>query len=71
MIKVRLLTNGGYEAMEKVSLGTIFNADDSSSPGLVLISRQDLISAGADGDSFTVSSLAFFIGSEVEIVENA
>jgi len=69
MIKVRLLTDGDYDAMEKVSLGTIFNADNTTYPGLALILRQDLISAGADGDLFTVESLSFYVGSEVEIVD--
>lgn len=70
-IKVRLLTTGLYNSMATVELGTIFDAEISHGRFMSLaeIKREDLIAAGADGDYFTVESLSFFVGTEVEIVE--
>lgn len=70
-VKVRLLTDGLYQSMRTVPLGTIFEASIFHGPfmSLVEIKREDLIAAGADGDYFTAHSLSFFVGSEVEILE--
>jgi len=71
MIKVRLLTKGGYQSMINVPLGTIFKAKlrKGATLSMAIISRKDLLEAGADGNYFTNKSLCFFIGSEVEIVD--
>lgn len=71
MTKVRLLTDGDYHSMADVEIGTIFEAEISEGlfMDLAEISREDLLAAGADGDYFSVDSLSFFVGSEVEIVE--
>lgn len=70
-IQVRLLTTGLYNSMATVELGTVFQAGilEGVDLDLAIISREDLIKAGADGDYFTAEELCFFIGSEVEIVE--
>lgn len=71
MAKVRLLTDGDYQSMADVEIGTIFEAEIGKGlfMDLAEISRKDLLAAGADGDYFTLDSLSFFVGSEVEIVE--
>lgn len=70
-MKVKLLTDGGYTCMDNVKLGTIFDAEAvGRASNLVRISRSNLIAAGANPDTFSRPYLHFFIGSEVEILED-
>lgn len=70
-MKIKLLNDGGYGDMDEVKFPVeVEAACGLSSPGYVVISKEELYRVGAKARAFDViSSYTFLVGEHVEVIK--